>query len=156
MSVGYPQDLDEMPDCRLTDELARRNRERQAGHCPYCGRDKTTYPACRYPQYHADLHAFWALLSEWSQATFGKDEVRGPEGPLRHLAKEVQEALADPKNPEEYADLVFLAFDAARRAGVTYYGLLEAVFLKLKKNKTRQWGPPSATEPTEHIRGEGD
>ena len=154
MSVGYPQDLDEMPDYRLTEELARRNAERQKGNCPYCGQPKTTYPACRFPQYHADLHAFWALLSQWSQATFGKDEGRGPSGPLKHLVKEVQEALADPKNPEEYADLLFLVFDAARRSGLNYYQMLEEVFKKLEKNKARQWGPPSATEPVEHVRAE--
>jgi hypothetical protein len=100
------------------------------------------------------LKDFWEDLSVWSQSTFGKDKLRGPQGPLKHLAKEVQEVLADDHNIEEYADLVFLTFDSCRRAGFTYEQLVEAIEVKLKKNRSRRWGAPSASEPVEHIRGE--
>jgi hypothetical protein len=98
------------------------------------------------------LDQFWEELGEWSQATFGSDTVRGPQGPLKHLAKEIEEALKAPDDLEEYADLLFLVFDAARRAGFTYGQLREAVSTKLEKNKSRKWGKPSSDEPVEHIR----
>jgi hypothetical protein len=66
------------------------------------------------------LEEFWDQLSNWSQQTFGSDSERGPLGPLKHLAKEIVEVQQKPDDLEEYADLVFLIFDAARRAGCTY------------------------------------
>ena len=103
--------------------------------------------------YAFDLGTFWHAHSEWSQKTFGKDSVRGPTGPLRHLAKEVQEVLAEPDKLEEYADLLFLVFDSCRRAGFTYSQLEQAVWDKLEVNKARSWQvPDSPDEPVEHIR----
>lgn len=72
----------------------------------------------------------------------------------QHLAKEVQEALADPANPEEYADLLFLVLDAFRRAGFTYRDLIREVGAKLIKNKAREWPKPTSDEPVEHVRSE--
>lgn len=83
---------------------------------------------------------FWDELSKWSQKTFGEDSVRGSEGPLKHLAKEVQECLENPKDLEEYADLVHLVFDACRRAGFSFVDLQYACTKKLKKNQARKWG----------------
>lgn len=99
-----------------------------------------------------DLHIFWFELAKWSQDTFGSDKVRGAQGPLKHLAKEVEECLAKPDDVEEYADLVFLCFDSARRAGFTLNDLRRALRAKLEKNKARQWPVPSSDEPVEHIR----
>lgn len=101
-----------------------------------------------------DFRDFWREHAEWSQSTFGRDSERGPTGPLKHLAKEVQEALSDPTDITEYADLVLLAFDAARRAGLTHNGLLTACRNKLAVNKARQWPKASGDEPVEHVRGE--
>lgn len=98
------------------------------------------------------LAEFWERHAEWSQATFGPDGERGPTGPLNHLAKEVREALANPDDLTEYADLVFLVFDAARRAGFSYAQLEEAVTRKLAVNKARRWGPRSADGVVEHVR----
>ena len=98
------------------------------------------------------MDLFWDELGAWSQATFGKDEDRGPQGPLKHLKKEADECLENPGDLEEYADLVFLAFDACRRAGFTYWDLEEAIFNKLDKNKKRTWPKPTSDEPVEHIR----
>lgn len=102
----------------------------------------------------SELRYFWDHLSLWSQKTFGSDSVRGPQGPLLHLAKEVQECLEKPKDLEEYADLLFLVFDSTRRAGFTYEELVAAVFTKLEKNKLRKWPTPTSDKPVEHIREE--
>jgi predicted house-cleaning noncanonical NTP pyrophosphatase (MazG superfamily) len=102
----------------------------------------------------ATFEDFWRHLSDWSQATFGSDSDRGPVGPLKHLAKEVQECLEDPTDLEEFVDLQFLVFDAARRAGFTLPQLVQALWKKLDKNRQRKWGPPTANEAVEHIRDE--
>ena len=104
----------------------------------------------RQPQ--PDMELFWNAQAHWSRSVFGTDEERGPEGPLKHLAKEVQETLANPADIMEYADLLFLVFDSARRAGFTYCELRAAVDRKLEINKSRKWGKASATEAVEHIR----
>ena len=98
---------------------------------------------------------FWLSLSFWSEDTFGLDIHRGPIGPLKHLQKEVEEALKTPDDLEEYADLLFLVFDSTRRAGFGYHELMDACREKLKKNKKRLWPKPSLNdEPIEHIRDE--
>lgn len=66
------------------------------------------------------LDEFWDQLSNWSQQTFGSDSERGHIGPLKHLAKEIKEVRENPGDLEEYADMVFLIFDASRRAGNTF------------------------------------
>lgn len=113
---------------------------------------------------------FWKQHSEWSQATFGTDTERGPIGAAKHLRKEVDEVLAeldlqqrsdDPADPsmredllEEFADCLFLLFDAARRAGFDYLNLMSKAFWKLDKNRKRVWQKPTkGDEPVEHVRG---
>lgn len=95
---------------------------------------------------------FWNAQAEWSQATFGTDEERGPIGALKHLAKEVQEALEDPTDIYEYADLLFLVCDATRRAGFTLNDLVSTAKAKLIINKKRVWNKPIDDEPAEHVR----
>lgn len=106
--------------------------------------------------YDKNLDLFWFAQGEWSQSVFGSDRERGPRGPLLHLAKEVQEALANPDDLEEYADLIFLAFDSCRRAGFTYDELVDKCFEKLEKNKKRKWSKPVTDEPVEHVRDGGE
>lgn len=101
-----------------------------------------------------NLSQFWQEQAEWSRATFGDDNERGPTGPLKHLRKEVDEVLKDPTDLVEYADLLFLVFDSTRRAGFTYDQLVEACFSKLKINKERKWSKPTSDEPVEHVRDE--
>jgi alkylhydroperoxidase family enzyme len=101
--------------------------------------------------FHAEQ--FWQWLSYWSQMTFGGDEIRGPIGPLKHLAKEAKEAQDKPDDVEEYADALFLVFDATRRAGFTYRQLMQAVTAKAAKNLAREWPEPTADDvPIEHVR----
>lgn len=92
---------------------------------------------------------------KWSQATFGTSAERGPVGPLKHLAKEVQEMLAETdrnKRLEEYADGIFLIFDAADRDGYRLENIMAALEQKLEKNRSRQWQKPTSDEPVEHVR----
>lgn len=98
------------------------------------------------------LHEFWNALSEWSQVTFGSDAVRGPIGPLKHLIKEANEAIDNPTDIVEYADCVFLIFDAARRAGFTFEQLRKAINEKLEVNRQRTWPKEITDAPMEHKR----
>lgn len=104
-------------------------------------------------EYGWDLgECFWNRLTQWSTATFGPSRIRDHIGPLKHLAKEAVEAQVRPANPEEIADCLFLVFDAARRAGLTYEELIEAAFAKLAINRKREWGPPGGDNAIEHVR----
>ena len=94
--------------------------------------------------------ALWDYQSVWSQIVFGADAERGPIGPLKHLICEAQEAIAAPKDPTEYADCLLLIFDAARRAGLTYEGLIEAAMQKHMSNKSRIYPKPAVDEPSFH------
>lgn len=111
---------------------------------------------------------FWNDLLEWSQKTFGPTSLRGPSGPLKHLAKEllveilgcqeseVAKLLSTAKEPSrdimEYVDMQFLVFDAAMRADHGFGDFIYHCFKKLDINRQRRWGPQTADQPTEHIR----
>lgn len=132
----------------IADDLLRRRRR-------VPGIDQLLEEAAQALQVLSDqtMESFFVEQAKWSQATFGTDKERGPAGPLKHLAKEVQEALACPGDLMEYTDLLFLVFDATRRAGFAYDQLLESAWKKLAINKARTWPKPSACdEPVEHDR----
>lgn len=80
--------------------------------------------------------------AHFSNKTFGDEFERGPEGPINHLKKEVDELLECPLDRHEYADCFLLLVDAYRRAGGNIYDLLKAVEEKIKINKSREWGEP--------------
>lgn len=93
-----------------------------------------------------------------SQEKFGPDALRGPRGPLRHLALEVAEALSAPDDPEEYADLLLLVLDSSRRAGIAPEVLLRTASRKLNKIARRavpDWRTCPPDSPIEHIRDGG-
>lgn len=98
------------------------------------------------------LQDFWDQQGEWSERTFGTSAERGPIGSLRHLANEVQEAIADPTDIVEFADCLSLTLDAVRRAGFTLLELLAAAHAKLAVNKLRQWEKPTTDEAVSHVR----
>lgn len=104
------------------------------------------------------MQEFWDAHAEWSRATFGSDEDRGPIGPLRHLEKEAREAYEEEsgsiKQHEEIVDCLFLVIDAARRSGMTLQTLLDGAAVKLAINKARKWQKPADDMPIEHVRGE--
>lgn len=87
--------------------------------------------------------------AEWSQATFGNV---GPIGPLKHLSKEALEAVAEPDDLSEWADMQFLLWDAQRRAGITDEQITLAMIEKLVVNKQREWPAPKDGEPRLHIK----
>ncbi len=90
--------------------------------------------------------------ADWSQATFGTDQERGPLGALRHLEKEARETQAAPDDIEEYADCFLLILDAARRAGISPLQLIEASKRKMEINRQRKWPRPVDDQPVEHVR----
>lgn len=93
------------------------------------------------------------FIGEWSHTTFGPIENRGPEGPLKHLVKEAEEALTAVNNPIEYADCLIILFDAIRRAGMPLPLILQAAKYKAMVNKyLRKWPHPTNNAPVEHIR----
>ncbi len=109
---------------------------------------------------------------EWSRATFGIDEVRGPIGPLKHLEKEAGEAQkaylefsrfasmedsvaaqsAEKDFKDELADCFLLLLDASRRSGVKIMQLIEAAQAKLEVNKKREWPKAGVDDAVEHIK----
>jgi hypothetical protein len=113
----------------------------------------------RYTASAVDMLDFFERQQEWSYETFGPPSVRGPIGPLKHLEKEAREAYTeeDPeKRKEEIADCLFLVFDAAHRAGMSYAELSMVAMAKLKKNKARTWPDWRNADPNsavEHERG---
>lgn len=63
-------------------------------------------------------------------------------GSIEHLKKlkhEADEAIAEPQNVEEYADMLLALFGAAEKAGITHKQLIEASEGKLEVVKTRTW-----------------
>jgi ParB family chromosome partitioning protein len=105
-----------------------------------------------YPNYGSDFEEIWYQEAEWSQKTFGPDLERGPVGPLKHLAKEVQETIYSLHDLSEYADMQLLLFDATRRAGYGIRDLYQACEAKIKVNKSRKWPKSTSDEPVEHIK----
>lgn len=120
------------------------------------------------------LERFLISQQEWSQATFGTKEQRGPLGPLDHLKKEAKEAYESaetltfvaPENRKvriirteelgfELVDCFFLVMDAVWRAGFSLPQFEEALWEKLRINRERKWPPLNEQDPTkatEHER----
>jgi hypothetical protein len=122
------------------------------------------------------LDTFLLLQRLWSARTFGPQSHRGPMGPLKHLKKEVEEALnsvattvnaASPQDAadcreiqiEELADCFFLVVDAVWRSGVSPVEFRQALTTKLIKNRNRawpDWREKDANDAIEHVRNEND
>lgn len=88
---------------------------------------------------------------EWSNRVFGP-EFRC-EGLCRHIEKEVNEIRAEPKDLEEWIDVIILAIDGAWRAGYTSFDIVQQLKKKQLVNFNRKWEiPTDPDEPMEHIR----
>lgn len=98
------------------------------------------------------MYGLFETVQSWSRRTFGPAYERGPVGPLKHIKKEVDEALAEPQDIVEYADILILLFDATWRAGFTEQDLLEAANEKLVKIATREYPKVADGEVCEHDR----
>lgn len=120
------------------------------------------------------LDQFAVLQRLWSTEAFGSSPPRGPTGPLKHLAKEVPEALEAVAEVErvrtehfrprayqedirqkllmELVDCYFLVCDAVWRAGFGPTELRQALGRKLQVNRQRKWPPMAPDQAVEHDR----
>lgn len=89
---------------------------------------------------------------KWSDEQFGPRSERGPQGPLKHLIKEAGEALDDPHDIMEYADMMFLFLDSLHRAGFDCADLSEAMAAKMPILESRTYPKVASDMPSEHIR----
>lgn len=99
-----------------------------------------------------EFDEFWREKNSWSAEAFGQRSERGPIGPLKHLKKEVEEALAAPDDPMEIVDCFFLVTDAAWRQGLSLEKFMKLCWQKLAINKGRTWPKPEKDEVSEHVR----
>ena len=103
----------------------------------------------------AGMSNFFEEQRAWSYETFGPPSFKGPKGPLDHLKKEADEARDEPdpgKQREEIVDCLFLVFDAAHWAGMSYGDLVNGAFVKLLVNKhKRTWPDWRGTDPDKAI-----
>jgi hypothetical protein len=102
-----------------------------------------------------DLIAHLHRQRAFSLKNFGPGERA--EGVVAHIRKELEEIEADPKDLEEWVDVVLLALDGAWRSGNEPEQIAEAINAKLTKNENRQWPnwkEASSDAPIEHIRSE--
>ena len=87
---------------------------------------------------------FWNERAEWSIATFGPVDERGPMGPVLHLKEEVDEALEHLNNSpydkskfvEELVDCLFLIEDAAMRVGCRIMISITLLLLSCKRTRS--------------------
>jgi hypothetical protein len=95
------------------------------------------------------LTALCVDQNDWSQTQFGTPEAKGPVGPLRHMEKEVREAIENPSDASEYADILILWLDATWRAGFTMEQVIQAAHEKMKVNRERNW--PKIIDPNAAV-----
>lgn len=88
-------------------------------------------------------------LGEWADAQFGYN--RPPLSSINHLIEEAEELADAPYDRMEYADVLLLTVDAARRAGISPRELLHHAFAKLQINRRRKWGKVNAQGYVKHI-----
>ncbi len=84
-------------------------------------------------------------ITTWADDTFGMDNRVGLVVP--HLLEEVKELAKTPADPLEMADVIMLVFQLAHFADVN---IEDALRLKLKINKTRQWTKDNITGAWRH------
>lgn len=123
------------------------------------------------------LEQFHFLQRVWSTEAFGPSPPRGPTGPLKHLAKEVPEALEAVAEVErlqvgggnsvaadearaaarerlltELVDCYFLVGDAVWRGGFGSTELRQMLGRKLVVNRLRKLTPTAPDQAVEHDR----
>lgn len=112
-------------------------------------------------------------VAVWSNRTFGDRKARGPEGPLKHMLKELLvEFFGMPKarfdeilkeieanesrhslyDVNEYADLQILVADALFRAGLDWESFMGFAHRKQSVNEERRWNTTSKAGIVEHLK----
>lgn len=125
--------------------------------CKYCGAEYQSNPCCGRAKglmqvINSNMDLNVGLLFQdweaWAAGTFPKSTVHSK---LKHLQSEVKELQEEPENLLEYADCMALLVGAASKVGFTFEDILEALWMKLDINKTRQWGKLNDDGYVEHI-----
>lgn len=91
----------------------------------------------------------------WSYSTFGTPAERGSDGVIDHLKKEIHEVEQNPRDLEEWIDIIMLAIDGASREGHSPEEIAIALSNKLERNKCREWPDWRNAEPgkaIEHVK----
>ena len=80
---------------------------------------------------------------DWQTATFGPATSDSVLGVIDHLEEEIEEVKKEPKDLEEWIDIIILATGGANRAGYSPQEIMEMWVYKNAKNKARKWPPLS-------------
>lgn len=93
---------------------------------------------------------------EWSMATFGEGDLTA--SILSHIRKELLEIEDNPRDQEEWVDVILLAIDGFWRHGPRGYSgaghLAAALWAKRAKNRARKWAIGADGQTSEHVREE--
>lgn len=95
------------------------------------------------------LQALWNRQNEFQRRVFPNQTV---EAKLKHLKREVDEAMANPSDRLEWADCLLLLFAAAAKQGLTLDDLLIAAHQKIDINNDRQWHAPDRDGVCAHVK----
>jgi len=90
---------------------------------------------------------------DWSLSTFGPGTRH--KGIIAHIRKELKELEDDPRDLDEWIDVILLALDGAWRSGANPERIIEALEAKMRKNRGRNWPDWKALsqdDPIEHVR----
>jgi len=91
----------------------------------------------------------------FSVSTFGPGSRST--GIINHIRKELIEIENSPADVTEWIDVVLLAFDGAWRAGHSPEDIVQALFMKQRKNESRTWPDWRTADPEaaiEHVKGD--
>jgi hypothetical protein len=141
-------------------EVCKHTVKEIGNHSPW-KRERAKVPAQHFTDVKSieayDLVKHLYRQTGWSRQVFGP----GPrtEGLVNHIRKECDEILEDPKDIEEWIDVVILALDGAWREGYTPEEIAAALLAKQEKNERRKWPDwrtVPAGAPIEHDRSYDD
>lgn len=90
-----------------------------------------------------DMHA------QWAAATFPRQEAAGC---LEHLEKEVAELADSPDDPEEVADVIFMALSFGRSRGMSPIDIMNGIYGKFDTLQHRKWPSPDEQDPGHAVR----
>lgn len=109
-------------------------------------------PQMQWPRRGGPLLDFYAHLArqeKWSRKTFGPGTRT--RGICDHIRKELLEIEDDPRDLEEWIDVVMLALDGAWRTGATPTEIIRALGAKQTKNEGRNWPDWRSADPNKAI-----
>lgn len=103
-----------------------------------------------------DLVAHVTNQQEFSFRTFGPlGQGQKPEGVITHLEKELNELRINPRDLEEWIDVVILGIDGATKSGYSPEQIVTMLMAKQVKNERRNWPDwrkIDLSQAIEHVR----